>query len=94
MFNPLKGIGDLKKMRDQAMQMQQALAAEKIVVEENGIRVVMTGDQKLVELSVDGQQDYRISKVIAKAINESQKVAAQKLASMSGGLGGLLGQGS
>lgn len=92
MFNPLKGLGDLKKMRDQALQMQKMLASEKITVEQDGVRVVMSGDQKLLELVIDGQSDHRISRAIQKAIEESQKVAAQKLASMSGGLGGLLGQ--
>ena len=33
MFNPFKGLGDLKTMRDQAVRMQQALAGEEVVVE-------------------------------------------------------------
>lgn len=92
MFNPLKGLGDLKKMRDQALAMQQALAAEEVVVEQNGVRVVMSGDQKLKELIVDGQSSQRIANAIQEAIRRSQEIAAKKLTQMSGGIGGLLGQ--
>lgn len=91
MFNPLKGLGDLKKMRDQALTMQKALAQEQITVEQNGVRVIMTGDQRLIELVVDGQRDYRIANVIGEAIKKSQEIAAKKLTQMSGGIGGLLG---
>lgn len=93
MFNPLKGLGDLKNMRDQAMKMQQMLAAEQVVVERNGVRVVMTGDQKIKEITIDGQEDWRIKEAISEAIKKSQEIAAKKLAEMSGGLGGLLGGG-
>lgn len=91
MINPLKGLGDLKKMRDQAMAMQKALALEEVVVEQNGVRVVMSGDQKVKEITVDGRSEYRIANVIQEAIKRSQEIAAKKLTQMSGGLGGLLG---
>lgn len=91
MFNPFKTMGDLKSMRDQAIKMQQALSSEEVVVEKNGIRVVMTGDQKIKELTIDGQEDWRIKEAMAEAIKKSQEIAARKLTEMSGGLQGLLG---
>lgn len=91
MFNPFKTMGDLKSMRDQAIKMQQALSSEEVVVERNGIRVVMTGDQKIKELTIDGQEDWRIKEAMAEAIKKSQEIAARKLTEMSGGLQGLLG---
>ena len=93
MFNPFKSIGDLKSMRDQAVKMQQALASEEVVVERNGVRVVMTGDQKIKEFTIDGQDDWRIKEVFSEAIKKSQEIAAKKLTEMIGGLQGLLGQG-
>ncbi len=45
MFNPLGQLGELKKMRDQAMQIQKALQAEVLEVENNGVRIVISGDQ-------------------------------------------------
>jgi len=93
MFNPFKTLGDIKSMRDQAMAMQNALAAEQITIERNGVKVVMRGDQKIVELIIDGESDNRIKDVVAEALKKSQEIAARKLTEMSGGLGGLLGGG-
>ena len=91
MFNPLQQLGDIKKMRDQAMQIQKALQAEQITVEKNGVTVVMSGDQKLIDLMSNGKSDNDIKDCINEAIKKSQEVAAKKLAQMGGGLGGLLG---
>ncbi|MBI4991261.1 YbaB/EbfC family nucleoid-associated protein [Candidatus Gottesmanbacteria bacterium] len=92
MFNPFKSLGDLKNMRDQAMKMQQMLSSEEVVVEKNGVKVVMSGDQKIKELTIDGRDDWRVKEAIAEAIKKSQEIAAKKLTEMSGGLQGLLGQ--
>ena len=87
MFDKLKQV---KQMRDQAIALQKQLAAEKVEVEEGDIRVVVTGDQRLEKLEVDGEDMERVAKVINKAMKKVQRVAAQKLATMSGGLSGLL----
>ena len=93
MFNPFKTLGDLKSMRDQAMKMQQVLSQEIVIVEKNGVRVEMTGDQKFRSLVIDGAEHWRAKEAIAEAIKKSQEIAAKKLTEMSGGLQGLLGQG-
>lgn len=77
-------------MRDQALAIQRELAQEKVEVEENGVKVVMTGDQKIVSLEVDGEPNQRVLDVINKAIKKSQEIAAKKLTQMSGGFSGLL----
>ncbi len=94
MFNPFKGLGDLKNMRDQAVKMQQALASEFVTVEKNGVKVVMSGDQKITELTINGEENWQVKEVIAEAIKKSQEIAARKLTEMSGGLQGLLGGGA
>ena len=94
MFNPFKAVGDLKSMRDQAVKMQQVLSAEEVVVDRNGVKVVMSGDQKIKSLVIDGQDDWKIKEVLSEAIKKSQEIAAKKLTEMSGGLQGLLGGGS
>lgn len=78
-------------MRDEAMKIQKELALEKVEIEEEGIKVVITGDQKLQYVEIDGTPNGRIVEVINKAIKKSQEIAAKRLQSMSGGLGGLLG---
>lgn len=94
MFDKVKQLGQLKKMRDQAMAIQKQLAQEEMVIEEDNIRIVITGDQKLKSLEIDGLTNERVLELINKAIKKSQEVAARKLAEMSGGLSGLLkGQG-
>ena len=84
-FNPLKGLGDINQLRKQAAQMQQELSQEQITVEEGDIKVVITGDQRIVEFSVQGiSSDVAIS-ALNKAIKNSQQMAAKKLQSMSMG---------
>ncbi len=94
MINPFKQLGDIKKMRDQAMEIQKQLQAEEISVEKNGVRVVISGDQKIRELESNGKSDNDIKEAINEAVKKSQEVAARKLSQMSGGLQGLLGGGS
>jgi len=93
-FDKIKQLGQLKKMRDQAMAIQKQLAQEEIVIEEDGIKIVISGDQKLRTLEIDGMTNVRVLELINKAIKRSQEMAAKKLAEMSGGLTGMLkGQG-
>lgn len=84
-FNPLKGLGDLKKLRDQAQQIQQQLSQEEVVVEEGDVRVVISGDQKIKEFSVQGITSDQAISVINKAIKKSQELAAKKLQMMNMG---------
>ncbi len=91
MFNPFQQLGEMKKMRDQAMQIQKQLQAEKVVVDKNGVQIEITGDQKLQSLKSNGRSDEDIKEAVNEAIKKSQEVAAKKLSSMSGGLKGLLG---
>ncbi|OGV95613.1 hypothetical protein A2W24_06980 [Microgenomates group bacterium RBG_16_45_19] len=86
-FNPLKGLGDINKLRQQAVAMQQQLAAEEIVVDEGDVHVVITGDQRLKEFSVQGITSEVAISAINKAIKKSQELAAKKLQAM-GGFGG------
>lgn len=84
-------VSQLKQIRDQAIQMQKQLQAEVIELEENGVRVVMTADQKVQTVTIDGKYEERLVKVLNDAIKKSQQIAAKKLQEMSGGLKGLLG---
>lgn len=93
MFNPLKGLGDLNQMRKQAMEMQKVLAAERITIDKDGVHIVMTGDQKILEFTIDGMEpEDRVTKTLQEAIKKAQEVAARKLTQISGGLQGLLGR--
>ncbi len=83
MINPFKGLGDINKMRKQAQQMQKALQAEEVIVERDGVRVVLQGDQQVKEVSVDGVLENRIADAINEAVKKTQEIATQKFLEMS-----------
>jgi len=82
MINPFKALGDIRSFQQKAQAMQKALAAESITVEKNGVRIVMTGDQKVTEIEVDGVMENRIAEAFAEAVKKTQEIAAQKLMQM------------
>jgi DNA-binding protein YbaB len=89
-FDKLKQLGELKKMRDQAMAIKRSLEAEELVEEDHGIRVVIRGDQQIKEIKIEGEEPHHLVEVLNKALKHSQEVAARKLQEMGGGLAGLL----
>jgi len=92
MFDKVKQLGELKRMRDEAMRIQKQLAAETIEVNEGDIRIVISGDQQVKELEINGENNEELVRVLNSALKQSQKVAARKVQEMSGGLSGLLGK--
>lgn len=83
MLNPFKGLGELQAMQKQAQQMQSVLQQEEVVVELNGVRVVLRGDQQVKEIVVDGILENRIAEVLNQAVKKTQELAAKKLIEMS-----------
>lgn len=91
MQNPLKALGDLNQLRKQALEMQKSLSQQQITVEEGDVKVVITGDQRIVEFSVQGVTSDVAVTALNKAIKKSQEMAAAKLQEMTGGMGGMMG---
>ena len=88
LMDNFKQLGDLKKMRDQAMEVQKKLSGIKITVEHKGVTVVMTADQKVV--SIDGEQNFdKITEAVNEGLKQSQKVAAEEMKSLMGGFPGM-----
>jgi len=83
MFNPLGGLGDLQKLQQQAQQMQAALQQEQVVVDKNGVKVTVRGDQVIETIEVDGVIENRIADTINEAIKKTQELAAKKLIEIS-----------
>lgn len=92
MMNPFQQLGDLKKMRDQAMAIQRELQQEEVKIDKRGVSVVISGDQKIKSITTNGKSDDDIKEAVNEAIKKSQEVAAKKLSQMQGGLAGLLGK--
>jgi hypothetical protein len=83
-LDKLKKLGDLKKMRDQAMKAQKELAKETVEVDHGDVHIVMTGDQKVKKITINGEERKQIGEAVNKAIKKSQKVAAKKLRGFTG----------
>ena len=92
MFDGLKQLGDLNQMRQQAQKIQQQLAAERVEMTKQTakglLKIVLTGDQKVLEVSWDGVRDYELEAALGEALYKSQMVAAGKLQELTGGTGG------
>lgn len=92
MQNPFQAIGDIKKMRDQAMAIQKKLQTIVLVIDKKGVQVKISGDQKIMEIHSNGKSDDDIKEAVNEAVKKSQEAAAKELQSMGGGLGGLFGR--
>jgi DNA-binding protein YbaB len=91
MMNPLKGLGDLNKLRQEAQKLQGELKKLEVTEEKGRAYVVMTGDMKIKELKINGEDMSDVKDALNEALNKVQKKAASKMQEMGGGLGGLLG---
>lgn len=83
MFNPFKALGDVNQMRKQAIQIQQALEAESFEVVKGSVRIVLTGNQNVQVVEIDGIANEDLKNAINEAIKKSQQAAAMKLAEIS-----------
>ncbi len=83
MFNPLKGLGNLQQLQQQAKQMQSALQQEEITVEKDGVVIIMRGDQRIINVEIDGVMENRIADAINEAVKKTQELAARKLLQMN-----------
>jgi DNA-binding YbaB/EbfC family protein len=91
---------DQAKMLMKVKKIQKELEKQIITVEEGdgAVRVQITGEQKIKKISIDpeaidlediGQLERWIEDAVKLAIQESQKVAAEKMQPMMGALGNL-----
>lgn len=90
-MNIFQQAGDMMKLKKQASQIQKQLAQQETIIEEKGIRVIITGDQKIKEFSIEGIVSQDAINVLNQAIKKSQEEAAKQMQSMSGDLSELLG---
>ena len=75
-------------MLAQAYKLKKAVESEIVEIEENGIKIKVSGDQKIKDLSINGMENKVLVEVINKAMKKSQEMAAKRMKDM-GGLEGL-----
>ena len=90
----------IMKLQEQMVQMQESLDDETVTVTAGGgvVEVVMTGHQKMLSITLDPDvvdpddvemlQDL-VTAAVNEAIEQSQALAAERMGSLTGGLGGL-----
>jgi DNA-binding protein YbaB len=91
MFNKVKQVGELNKMRQQAKALQKELEKIKETEEKGKYKIGVSGDQKVLFIQVNGEDQKELVDLINKAMKNVQKKAAKKMMDMGGGLSGLLG---
>jgi len=90
----------IHKLQEQMMQAQESLSEETVTATAGGgaVTVVVSGQQRLQSISlapeaVDPEDVEMLQDLIIAAVNEglerSQALAAQRLGTLTGGLGGL-----
>jgi len=96
MFNKIK---HLKELRNQAKNLKDSLAEEKIEVDYKGIKLVMNGNQEIISLNISEEllnpnrkEDLEkyLKEALSQAIKKVQYAMARKMQSM-GGLGSFPG---
>lgn len=92
MFDKIKQLNELRKMRSQALVLQKELEKIRESEERNGMKVVVTGDQKVAYIEINGEERKDLVELINSAMKKVQKEAAKKMMEMGGGLSGLLGK--
>jgi nucleoid-associated protein EbfC len=91
---------DQAKLVMRARKLQKELQKEIIIVEagDGAVKVEITGEQKLKKVHIDpdsvdlediGQLEMWIEEAVKEAINQSQKLAAEKMQPLMGALGNL-----
>lgn len=91
---------DQMKLLARARKLQKELKKEIIEVEagEGAVKVEITGEQKIKKIHIDpeyvdlddiGQLEQWLEEAVKEAINQSQKLAAEKMQPMMGALGNL-----
>ena len=67
--------------------LQRRISKKKMEVQDDGIKVVVTGAGKLKAMEIDGEDAKRVLKVVNEAIDKAQKWSAGEMQGMMGELG-------
>jgi nucleoid-associated protein EbfC len=83
MMNPFKMLGDMNEMRKNAGIIQQALEKEEVEGRDGAVRVIMSGNQVVKSVVINGEENDSVKRAFNDAIKRSQQVAAGKLAELT-----------
>lgn len=90
MFNGIRQFGSQGAAVAKLAMLQRKIQSHKTEVEENEIKAVVSGDGKLKELYIEGENMNRAVKVINEAITKAQKFSADEMKDSMGDLSKVL----
>lgn len=91
MFNPLKQLGDINKLRQEAMKLQKELQQIIVTSSRGRAQVELSADMKVRSVKINDEEMMDLKEALNDALDKAQKKAASKMQEMGGGLQGLLG---
>jgi DNA-binding protein YbaB len=91
MFNNVKQFGSQGAAAAKMAMLQMKIKNHKIEVDQDGVKVVVSGDGKLKGLEVDGKKMDVVVKAINEAISKAQGYAAEEMKGVMGDLQKILG---
>jgi len=91
MFDKVRQFGSQGAALAKLAMLQKKIGNHKIEIESDEVKVVVTGDGKLRDLSIDGENYNKAVKVINEAITKAQKYAAEEMKGSMGELSKILG---
>ncbi|MBI3954753.1 YbaB/EbfC family nucleoid-associated protein [Candidatus Collierbacteria bacterium] len=92
MFGKIGQIGSQGAAVARLAILQRKILKKKIELEEDGVKVVVTGDGKVKHMEIDGNDASKVVRVVNEAISKAQKYAASEMQGSMGDLGKLLGK--
>ena len=83
MLNPFKTLGDMNAMRKQASAIQSALEQLEFEAQSGRVKVIISGNQSVKRVEIDGEENVDVRHAINDAIKKSQQAAASQLMELS-----------
>ena len=74
---------NIAKTLQETQKINDELAQKQVVVEKNGVKIVMKGNQEVVEAAINGTNNPSLVEAIAEAIRKTQDIATEKLIEIS-----------
>lgn len=81
--NPKK----LLEMKRKADKAKKILEKEMVEIEEAGIRIKIRGDEQVMSVEIDGEENKALKKAINKAMKEVRKVQMKRMKGFMGDFG-------
>lgn len=91
MFDKLGAMGSKGAAAAKLVMLQNKIKKMKVVYEDQGIKVEVTGEGRLKEIEIDGEKRKEVVEVVNEAISKAQKRAAAEMQSSMGDLSKLFG---